>query len=111
MVQNNESYGQGQEQTDDPRASSTALVGVVGVFLLVIIVVWLQAMFNKELQDERLAKQVKPRVASLDEFRARQDAKLRSYGWVDRERGTVFIPIERAMEITVRELSDEREGG
>jgi|SwirhisoilCB2_FD_contig_71_5595330_length_594_multi_2_in_0_out_0_1 hypothetical protein len=35
----------------------------------------------------------------LTTFRQREDAQLRSYGWVDRAAGTVHIPIERAMDL------------
>lgn len=35
--------------------------------------------------------------------RAREQAVLDSYGWVDRERGIVRIPIERAIELYVAE--------
>lgn len=35
----------------------------------------------------------------LTTFRHREDAQLRSYGWVDRAAGTVHIPIERAMDL------------
>lgn len=36
----------------------------------------------------------------LNAHRAREDALLAQYGWVDRERGIVRLPIERAMELT-----------
>jgi len=97
-------------QTDDPRSSSTVLVGLVGTILLFVVVVWLQVIFNEELQAERNTKQVAPRVVSLDDFKAQQQATLHSYGWVDQENGVTHIPIERAMELTVRELSGDRGG-
>lgn len=42
--------------------------------------------------------EVKP-GASLAEFRAAEDADLNSYGWIDRNAGTLRIPIDRAMQI------------
>jgi hypothetical protein len=42
--------------------------------------------------------QVEPRL-DLDQLRAGEDAKLHSYGWVDRNAGVVHIPIERAMDM------------
>jgi hypothetical protein len=47
-----------------------------------------------------------PRLQELPEteirvFRAAQDRRLHSYGWVDREAGTVHIPIDEAMRLTV----------
>ena len=35
----------------------------------------------------------------LDALRAREERELSTYGWVDRPRGTVRIPIERAMKL------------
>jgi hypothetical protein len=96
-------------QRDDPNSLSTFVIGIVGSILLFVIIVWLQAIFNEELEAERMAKQVLPRVESLDDFRARQQAVLHGYGWADPEARVVHIPIERAMELTVRELSGDRE--
>ena len=42
--------------------------------------------------------QVDPET-DLDRFRSGEDKRLTSYGWVDRGRGVVHIPIERAMQI------------
>jgi hypothetical protein len=42
--------------------------------------------------------EVKP-GASLAELRAAEDSVLNSYGWIDRNRGTVRIPIDRAMQL------------
>src|SRR5436190_1201349 len=41
-------------------------------------------------------------AASLDPLAERQRARLQSYGWIDRDRRTAHIPIDRAMEIIVR---------
>jgi hypothetical protein len=35
------------------------------------------------------------------DFRVREDAVLRQYGWVNKESGTVRLPIEEAMRLTV----------
>jgi hypothetical protein len=37
-----------------------------------------------------------------DEDLARRRAKLEGYGWVDREKGIVHLPIERAMELVAQ---------
>ena len=42
--------------------------------------------------------EVKPGV-SLAELRAAEEADLNSYGWIDRNKGTVRIPIDRAMQL------------
>src|SRR6185312_12582356 len=42
--------------------------------------------------------QVDPK-ADLDQLRAREDARLSTFGWADRDRQIAHIPIERAMEL------------
>jgi hypothetical protein len=43
-------------------------------------------------------EQPAPQV-DLEAFRAREDAEINSYGWVDKKAGIVRIPIDRAMEL------------
>ena len=50
-------------------------------------------------------------AADLDAFRAREQERLSTYGWIDRQAGVVHMPIERAMEIVAREGLPVREGG
>jgi hypothetical protein len=38
----------------------------------------------------------------LQEYMAAQNAKLNSYGWVDKQQGVVSIPIDRAMDLIAR---------
>lgn len=45
--------------------------------------------------------QLAPAV-DLQAFRAREDAELNSYGWVDQTAGVVRIPIERAIDLIVK---------
>jgi hypothetical protein len=45
--------------------------------------------------------QVNPREEAA-EFRAREDAVLNGYSWVNRETGTVRIPISEAMKLTLQ---------
>ena len=50
--------------------------------------------------------------SDLTQMRAREEALLNSYGWVDRQEGLVHIPIERAMEILAgRGLGSQPSGG
>src|SRR5690348_6769592 len=44
--------------------------------------------------------QIWPR-ADLVSMRQREEAILNSYGWVDRNKGTVHMPIDRAMDLLV----------
>ena len=44
-------------------------------------------------------------IADLDALRARENAQLGGYGWVDEKAGRVHIPIERAMELVAKEAA------
>jgi hypothetical protein len=104
-----------RERTDvDTRAilrfGAGILGGLVATFLLLF---GLFAYFN--VREARVgrgpARLVKPEQlppeptleisprANLAELRAAENQALETYGWVDKERGVVRIPIERAMEI------------
>ena len=47
----------------------------------------------------------------LADFRAREDAELTGYRWLDRKSGRVQIPIERAKELYLRENAPREPGG
>jgi hypothetical protein len=39
---------------------------------------------------------------TLDPYRSIEERKLNSYGWVDRSRGVIRLPIDRAMDLTAQ---------
>lgn len=49
--------------------------------------------------------------ATTRETRASQAARLANYAWIDKPKGVVAVPIERAMELTVAEHARASEGG
>ena len=90
---------------DDPDARPVLLWGVLGSLVVVAIVIVLTALVFRTEQ-----KLVEQRVFAVkyDEGQAelaRQQAALHSYRWVDRKKGIVAIPIDRAIELTVREYT------
>jgi len=83
--------------------------GLVGAVLFVIALVWLKSYFflvRNEVEEQQVLTVNNPKLADL---RAREQEELTTYGWEDKETGTVRIPIERAMELVARE--QERNGG
>lgn len=45
------------------------------------------------------------RAGRLAELRAKEAAAATSYGWVDEKAGIVRLPIDRAVELTIRDLN------
>jgi len=99
-----------------------AAVGLTAIVLFSAAVVWEQHLLAQETraalpQGEAPAPRVgQDEIGIVDQqmfelegraARLRRDQLQRrdSYGWVDRDAGTVHIPIQRAMDETVQELS------
>lgn len=53
--------------------------------------------------------QINPNL-DLNQVRAAEEAILNSYHWIDKDAGTVRIPIERAMELILKKPLPAREG-
>jgi hypothetical protein len=45
------------------------------------------------------------RAAKLAEVTAREQSLASSYGWVDKDKGVVRLPIDRAVELTIKEIN------
>jgi hypothetical protein len=79
------------------------LSGLAGVIILAVMLVWLRSYFflvrNETIQKNYLSAP-NPKI---DDLHAHEQQLLNSYGWVDRQKGIVHIPIDQAMELMVRE--------
>jgi hypothetical protein len=102
--------------THEPTASPAEndrvifLSGVVFVVILVIMLLCLRSYFfvvRNETIDENYLSAGNPEI---EEVHAREKALLTSYGWVNKEKGIVRIPIDQAMELMVREAQSGTPG-
>ncbi len=103
-----------------PEDVSGKWLGAIGVFIVITAIIlpfllWglyghLKASYghgaaipeakNLEKFDQPPAPDLKPRpVENYREFRRAESEKLNDYGWVDKEKGIVHIPIEQAMQM------------
>lgn len=78
-------------------------IGVLLVVLVFVLILLVQGWFYKAHNEEYVRKVIEPRTEELASAVAQQQEALHSYRIVDSEKGTVAIPIERAMELVVRE--------
>ncbi len=97
------------ESADDPISSTTMLVGVAGAILLLVIGVLLQALYLGAVERERQRKVLAQPPAELIEVLSEQQDTLESYRWVDKQQGIAAIPIDRAMELVIRDY--QRQAG
>ena len=93
----------------DTNTTVIAVAGLVGAVLLVIALVWLKSYFflvRNQVEEKQVLTVDNPKLKDLH---AREHEELTTYGWVDKEAGTVRIPIERAMELVAAE--QQHDGG
>ncbi len=94
---------------DDPAVGPVVMAGVVGTLIVVAIVIALVGLYYRT--SDEFAQRVNQQTnADLQQLRAGQLARLNTARWVDKQRGVVAVPIERAIELTARELAASRDG-
>lgn len=84
-------------------------VGLLGVVLTVDFVVGLQALYYWQLDRIEASEDASQQPANLAALTTGQEKRLTEYRMLDAEKGTVCVPIARAMKLVVDELS--RDGG
>ncbi|MEW6741667.1 MAG: hypothetical protein AB1486_02815 [Planctomycetota bacterium] len=88
---------------DDPKMMRLLMIGAAGVVILFVTIVALQALYYDVTRRELEAKTYTVEPRDLHLLRQAQRQKLSQYASIDPEKGIVAIPIERAMELLVRE--------
>src|SRR4051812_44743208 len=102
-------------QTDSIRDISrsrqplSAWLGVVLLFFLfgVLVFAVVGPSARTDTYEQTRAKKRAENLKTLHEEAAKA---LAGYAWIDKNKGTVRVPIERAMELTVAELKDRKPG-
>jgi len=92
----------------DPQTGPTTIAAVVLGLVVVASSLWLEALYRKTADTERVRKVISQEPAELRTLEAGQLDQLRDYRWVDPSGGVVAVPIERAMELVIRDSTAER---
>ncbi len=88
---------------NDPNPIWTGIWISVGAIVTVASVIALQAMFYRIEDAEIVRKTVAPEEIAI--LRTKQQADQNRYRWVSEADGRAGIPIDRAMELVVRDLA------
>jgi hypothetical protein len=93
----------------EPRSGLIATVSAVTLAVLVAFIAGIWILYNDWY--DRIEQQQYLGVASqeLDQLRQREDAELYRYGWLDKEKGLVRVPVDRAMELLASDAAAGRE--
>ena len=116
----------GHEQSDlSPRNISLFVAGLAVLIIVVLLASYALMAWLREDAARRAeppsplavvpAPMSAPRLEiqpghALKAMREQEEARLKGYGWIDREKGIVHIPIERAMELLVKKGLPARQG-
>ncbi len=95
--------------TRDVNLSPIVMLGVTSSVFILVIVVALQAWFydwQDQLHHERV---VSVPSAELERTVADEQIRLGTYDWVDREEGTVRVPIGVAIELYAQQQQTNRD--
>jgi len=87
----------------DVETPTIALVGFLGAIVIVAIIFALEVLYYRAAAAQFREKDLDQPVVELQKAVTAQQAKIAQYHWVDQAKGVVAIPIDRAMEIVVRE--------
>jgi len=90
----------------EPNAKGLTVFLLVSVIGLVVIYFVTKGFY--EFMDERqeeLSVQSQP-SSDLAAIHAREDAQLKTYGYIDKTKGVVQLPVDRAMELVAKEAAE-----
>jgi hypothetical protein len=97
------SDGQVLAESDKPNNAAIVVATVVTVVAIVVMVVAVKEYFAFAAQDEIAAKQLSPENTVKRAVKAREQAALSTYQWVDESKGIVRIPVDEARKLVVRD--------
>ena len=86
---------------DDVSTQNITVIGICGAVGTFVIIIGLQSMYYRFESQEYQRKVVTVQTVGPDSLLNDQRSRLNSYGWIDRERRLVGIPIDDAMSLTV----------
>lgn len=92
---------------EQPRSVFGTWIAVVLLFCVVGLIVWV-IMGAMPRGDNYEQKRAQARQEKLKTATEEFNKALHTYGWVDKEKGVVRVPIERGMELAVAELAQRK---
>jgi hypothetical protein len=94
-------------QVAHARAPWSAWFAIVLLFALFGVIV-LAIIGPSPRESDYEEARAKKRMENLKTLREEADKALTTYGWIDKNKGVARIPIQRAMELTVAELAQQK---
>ena len=96
---------------DDVSNQNVTVIGLCGAVGTFVIIIALQTMYHNFEWREFERKVVKAPMIGPESLLSDQRSRLNTYGWVDRDKKIVAIPIEDAMALTVNRENQKQKRG
>jgi hypothetical protein len=93
-------HAQKQPAFDAARLTAYA-IGICGTFLIVAMLVLAMRHYTQPAPVG--AKRIEERYKFLQDLRAVDAKALNEYDWIDKDKGIVRLPVQRAVELTLQE--------
>jgi hypothetical protein len=90
----------------EPSGRPLFLLTAIAAITVVILISGVTAFFNHVEEDAVHDKILVPEADNLVSLHQREDKQLYSYQFIDRAKGTVQLPIDRAMELVIKESGE-----
>ena len=87
-----------------PFRTAAWVLGAFGTFLIMVLLVW--ALIRMTRPEDLAAARARERFQFLQEVRQSEAQAVANYGWVDKEKGIVIVPIDRSVELVLDEWQD-----
>jgi hypothetical protein len=91
---------------EEPNAMGILLFTGATVVLFIAVVIGVTYYFNHVYERREYEQVLAPPSQQLKELHAREDQELTHYTYVDKAKGQVRIPLNRAMELLVKEAAE-----
>jgi len=89
----------------DPNVGFLALFGFALIVVLVLVILGIQYYHDRVKEQQIFIKVLQPESQALKDLRAREDQELHTYQYINREKGQVRLPIDRAMKLLAAEYA------
>jgi hypothetical protein len=95
-------------ERDEVNAQRIAVIGILGALVAFAIMVGVLVVYYDAMAAQFRDKELTEPNRELESLRAEQREKLGQCAWVDRPKQVVAIPIDRAMDVVVRDVQAGR---
>ena len=95
-------------QTSSSTGSWVTVAAAVGGFAIFALILFIAYLPKKPAPLADGVRTPEQRKAALAELHAKEKAAATTYGWVDQATGIVRIPIDEAVQLTIKEINDKK---